>query len=169
MRVFITLNRVLFLLILLSFLVVFIKTSQAKNFNAVVTTDIVDNISITERTAMDFGLIAVDAAGDTIRLRTNNNFVITNGSISLGGQQYGLFRVEGTPNSSVSVSFSTGDMLSGPGADMPIGNFETNRGTSFTINGSGRRDFRMGATLFPAAGQLGGVYSGTYTVTVNYD
>ncbi len=164
-----TLNRVLLLLVLASCMVVFVKTTHAETFNGDVSAEIRDPLVLSERRVLDFGLLAVDPAGDTIRLRTNNNFVITNGSVSLGGQSYGVFRVEGTPNSSVNISFSTGDVLSGPGADIPIGNFETNRGTSFTINGSGRRNFRIGATLFPNAGQLGGVYSGTYTVTVNYD
>lgn len=162
-------NYILFVLTFVSLLWALSQTAYADDLTGTVGANIRAPLVITERDPIDFGLIAIDAAGDTIRIRPNGNLVITNNSVNLGGQQFGLFRVEGTPNTSVSYSFSTGDVLTGPGADIPISNFEVNRSNPFTINGSGRRNFRVGATIFPSAGQLGGEYTGTYTLTINYE
>lgn len=162
-------NYLLFILTVLSLLWAFSQSLRAEDFTGTVSTEISAPITVTELDAMDFGLIAVDPAGDTIRLRTNGNLIITNGSVDLGGQQFGRFRLEGPPRASVSYTFSTGDVLTGPGADIPISNFELNRNNPFRLNGQGRRNFRVGATIFPSAGQLGGTYTGTYTITINYE
>lgn len=140
----------------------------ASDFGASSSADIRDPLVLQERDEMNFGIIAPDPAGDQITLNVNNTINTLNGSQHLGGQQFGRFRIIGTPNSNVTYSFSTGDTLSGPGTDMPFGNFQTNRPASFAINDNGRRQIRIGATLTVNPNQIAGNYSGIYTFTVYY-
>jgi len=52
---------------------------------------------------------------------------------------------------------------------MQIQNFTTNAGSTPILNPAGGvLDFNVGADLIVNASQLGGSYSGTYTVTVIY-
>lgn len=162
-------NRALFTLFAISTMCVFCKTTHAESLLGNSSVELRTPLTISENVPMDFGTITVAASGDAIRLRPNNNITTTNGSISSGGQTSGRFRVDGTPDSSVSYSFNAGNFLSGPGTDIPIGDFVINRSNPFTINSDGRRFFRVGATMFPSAGQSGGLYSGTYILTINYE
>lgn len=140
----------------------------ANDYTGVITTEIREPLILQERDEMNFGIIAPDPAGDQITLNTNNTIDTVNSSQSLGGQQFGRFRITGTPNSIVTYSFSSGDFLSGPGADMPFGNYTTNRPASFALNNNGRKQIRIGATLTVGPNQVAGTYSGSYTITVNY-
>ncbi len=141
----------------------------AETFVGNVSIDVREPLTITENTALDFGILLIDPAGDTIRIRPNNNITSTNNTTSLGGQTSGRFRVEGSANASVSYSFSAGNVLSGPGDDIPIVAFQLNRSNPFTLSGNGRRNFRVGATIQTAPNQLSGIYTGTYTLTINYE
>lgn len=59
----------------------------------------------------------------------------------------------------------SGDTLSSGGNTMAIGSFTNNSGGSLS---GGTDSFNVGATLTVGASQAAGSYSGTYTVTVNY-
>lgn len=160
----------IFIITLLALLGMLGQASFADDIVGNVTTNIREPLTITENIPMDFGIILVDPAGDDIRMRPNNNITAINGSTSVGGSPTsGRFRAEGSANTSVSYSFSTGDVLSGPGTDIEIIAFQLNRSNPFTLNNSGRRNFRVGATIRTAPNQLSGVYTGTYTLTINYE
>jgi len=73
-------------------------------------------IAITEDTAMDFAVIVADPIGDTVTLTAANAISAANSSTFSGATAPGAFSVTGTPSAAVTISFSSGDSLTGPGA-----------------------------------------------------
>ncbi|NOR51400.1 MAG: DUF4402 domain-containing protein, partial [Gammaproteobacteria bacterium] len=77
------------------------------------------------------------------------------------------FDVTGAADATYSISFSASTVLTGLGADIVVDTFTDSLGGSGVLTG-GAESFTAGATLHLGANQTAGVYSGTYTVTVNY-
>ncbi len=125
-------------------------------------------ISLSEDTAMDFATIVADVAGDTVTLAADGTVTSTGTSTFSGTAAAGEFSASGTPSAAVTISFSTGDTLSGPGAAMGLGTFTTNAGGTPAFDVGGALSFDVGADLAVNAGQTGGAYTGTYTLTVDY-
>ena len=134
------------------------------NASAVIQTPIV----LTEDTAMDFATIVADAAGDTVTLTSAGAISSTGTSTFSGTPAAGAFSATGTPSAAVTISFSTGDVLTGPGADMALGTFTNDAGASPAFDALGALAFNVGANLTVGATQTAGSYSGTYTLTVDY-
>ena len=124
-------------------------------------------IVITEETAMDFATINADPDGDTITLDANGNIDASNASTFAGNAVPGEFSATGTPNAAVSISFDDGK-LEGPGRDMDLTDFTHDAGNSPSFDNSGDLEFAVGADLGINKNQVGGQYSGTYTVTIEY-
>ena len=58
--------------------------------------------------------------------------------------------------------------MTGPGTAMALGNFTHDAGGSPAFDGSGDLSFNVGADLTVNASQAAGEYSGSYSVTVDY-
>lgn len=130
--------------------------------------DIIAPITVNEDTAMDFASIVADAAGDSVVLTAAGSISATGDSTFTGTPAAGVFDVTGEPSTNVTITFSTGNTLTGPGTAMPIGTFTHNAGGSPALSGGGLLTFNVGATLTVGATQTEGAYAGTYTVTVDY-
>ena len=117
---------------------------------------------------MSFGIIIPDSAGDVVTLSPSGGLSSQNMTIFSGSPQSGFFTVKGDKNTAFVISFSSGDVLSGPGTDMALGTFAHDAGGSPAFDGSGNLTFNVGAALTVNASQTAGAYSGTYTVTVDY-
>lgn len=124
-------------------------------------------LAVQEAQNMNFATINVDPSGDLVTLNTNGRVSSRGASTFTGSAQAGIFEVYGTPNSILSVTFSSGNVLTGPGDDMPLDNFKTNR-RFYSLDSRGNMTFKVGADLTVNSNQVGGQYSGTYSVTVNY-
>jgi hypothetical protein len=125
-------------------------------------------ITLVEDTGMDFGEITPNPAGDLITLTPAGGVSAVSGSLLNGTAAAGGFTSTGTALSAVTISFSTGDVLSGPGTDMALGTFTTDAGGSPAFDGAGDLNFDVGAQLTVGAAQAAGTYNGTYTISVNY-
>lgn len=143
-------------------------SAQAADFNGTANATIQAPVVISEVTEMDFATIFADNTGDLVTLTSAGAVSSTGASTFTGTPEAGAFSVAGTPSAAVTISFSSGDTLGGPGADMPLGTFTTDAGGSPAFNGSGALAFNVGADLTVNASQLEGAYTGTYTLTVDY-
>lgn len=141
---------------------------QAEDITGNATAEIQQAIVLNEDTAMDFATILADPAGDTVTLDTSNGVTSTGASTFSGTAASGAFSASGTPNAAVTISFSSGDTLTGPGAAMALGSFTTDAGGSPAFDASGNLSFNVGANLSVNPAQVGGSYAGTYTLTVDY-
>ncbi len=144
-------------------------SAQAADGTGTATAEIAAAITVTEDTGMDFGIIGADVAGDTITIDTADSVSATGASDLSGTPASGVFTATGTASSTVGISFSSGDTLTGSGTAMPLGNFAHDAGGSPALDGSGSLTFNVGADLTVNASQVAGTYTGNYTVTVDYN
>lgn len=125
-------------------------------------------ITLVEDTAMDFATITPDPSGDVITLTAAGAISAASGSDLAGTPSAGGFTATGTGLTAVTISFSTGDNLTGPGTDIPLGSLSHDAGGSPAFDAGGDLDFDVGGQLTIGAAQAAGTYNGTYTVTVDY-
>ena len=129
-------------------------------------------LTLTKVRNMDFGTIGVTTAGTATINPVTNAISVTGGVTSLGGTIQSA-RFAGATSSSAVVNIKV------PNSAVFItrqGGTETIRVDSFTLDGQSKRtmaqagvfEFNVGATIRPVAGQVEGVYSGTFDVTIQY-
>ncbi|MGH1455892.1 MAG: DUF4402 domain-containing protein [Alphaproteobacteria bacterium] len=121
-----------------------------------------------EKIEMDFGGIIADPSGDEIRIRPNSRVTSQNSSYFFGQASSGKFTAKGDALAAVTISFSSGEALTGPGAAMSLHTFKHNKGDTPAFNANGRITFKVGAYLTVNPSQAEGVYSGTYSVFLDY-
>ncbi len=125
-------------------------------------------ITITEAQQMNYATITVTSGGGNVTMSPSGTLTAPGGFVLSGAPAAGKFNVTATNGCTVTISFTPGS-LTGPGTAMTITNFTTNAGPTPTLQPpSGQLSFSVGADLLVNAGQAGGSYSGTYTVTVIY-
>ncbi len=133
-----------------------------------VTISITLPISISVGADLDFATIAPTGTAGTVTLtpasaRSSVNVVLVGGTPSAAS-----FNVTGDSGANYSVTLpSTADLTSGANT-MTVDTFTDDTGPNTKLSG-GSDTFNVGATLNVAADQAPGSYSGTYSVTVNYD
>ena len=125
-------------------------------------------VVLAETKQMDFATILADPVGDTVTLSHTGARSATGSSTFSGTAVAGEFLIIGTWWTNVTISFSSGDTLTGPGAAMPLGNFVSSQGTVVYLGTGGTEYVDIGADLTINANQAGGQYNGNYVMTVNY-
>ena len=129
---------------------------------------------------MNLGDIVPGTAGGNVRLLPNGTRTAT-GTVVLAGSSHqpARFAGLGTPNQTISISINPATTtLTGPGAPMTLSLLEIGSTPTailsttpvfFRIGSSlGNYNFPVGGTLAVGANQAAGVYSGTFTITLNY-
>lgn len=147
----------------------FSSSVLAANATGTASATIVTPLSVVQTTAMNFGSISPDAdVATTVDLSIAGVASSTDGAgiVPASGAQQGVFTATGSGNLAIAVTYSAGDVLTGPGANMAIGSFVDDAAAALT---GGTEVFNVGATLSVGANQTVGGYSGTFTVTVNYN
>jgi hypothetical protein len=149
---------------------------------------IVAPLTLVKSKDLDFGLIAPRPTAGTVTLEPiNQTCAVSGGLIHAGACQAAEFVGMGVRRMNVRISVPTTVTLTGPGANMTVTNFTLATSPDLAFiggNGNGlgngnRRyqiqptngifDFRVGGRLNVGANQLGGRYTGTFTVTVQYN
>lgn len=124
-------------------------------------------VTISKVTDLDFGKIVSGPAASTVTLSPGGVFQCGTGITCLDSHTAARFSVSGVPGHLVSVQSDSEIMLSSPGgAKMPVA-LETSANTLKLNNGS-NNFIGVGGTLSVAAYQAEGVYTGLFTLTVNY-
>lgn len=144
----------LFLTILLSGLFLSSVDTHAKSINAHTYAEIRSNVAINEVTSM-----SINPA--QLLEHTNQGY---KGSTQ---GQAARFQAAGTPNSSVTISFTNGN-ISGNGTSMKIHNFSHNVGKTPAFNKTGNLDFHVGAEVNINSQHGDTTPDSTYSVTINY-
>src|SRR5580658_2804363 len=124
-------------------------------------------VSVSQTQQMNFGTIAVNGSSGTVTIASNGTVTVPGGFVHTGAGTAGAFKATGSPFCPAVLSFTAG-ALTGPGTAMTINGFTNSAGGAPFFNIVGTLTFNVGANLLVNAGQAGGTYSGTYTVTVVY-
>jgi len=118
---------------------------------------------------MDFGRIAVGSAGGVVELApSTNSRNCGTGLTCVGGFSLSRLELSGS-DALVRVTYQPDFELTGPGDPMRVEpSFPGGSGTIVPLTG-GNATFEFGARLFVNPNQASGQYSGTFSVSVDYE
>lgn len=133
---------------------------------------IVTALTITKVTDLSFGRFAVNAAG-TVTVGTDNSRSQTAGCALFGGGAVtaASFSVTGEPSRTYTISIVTPVTLTHtvtPANNLVINTFVTNPVSPATL-AAGANTLLVGATLNADGSEIAGDYTGTFTVSLNYN
>lgn len=129
-------------------------------------------LSLTTKSNLDFGLVAANGAGTVIINPNTGALSVTGPLLSLGGNPRPATFVGAARSASVVII----RIPKSPITIRRAGGTETMTVRDFTLQGQDKRtlarleafEFNVGATLVVNAGQVEGIYSGEFDVTVQY-
>jgi hypothetical protein len=130
------------------------------------------SLTLTKLQDMDFGDIGVVSAGTAVIDPVTDTMTTTGGVIRIGGTPHAAqFRGVASGNSVVNIRVPTKSVNL-----TRVGGTETILLNDFTLDGQSKRamaqagvfTFKVGGTLRPSAGQVDGLYTGTFDVTIQY-
>lgn len=151
---------------------------------------VVQSLSLSKSSDLDFGEIAVNTAGTIVMTAgATPTCTVTGGLIKYGVCQNAVFQGYGETGRTVrlKVPRNSGITLTGPGgATMLVNNIVTSGGSTLgapstgSASGNGFRrhqiispdgafEFRVAGTLNVANGQAGGLYTGTFELEIAYE
>jgi hypothetical protein len=129
-------------------------------------------LTVLKRTDLDFGTLVVTGAGTAVVDPVSGTRTATGGVVPAGTAAHpATFTATGNRNSVVNIRLPKGAITV-----TRVGGTQTMTVSNWTLDGNTNRkvpttqtiDFAIGATLNVGANQTPGVYSGTFSVTVQY-
>lgn len=149
-----------------------LPSGQAASESAAVSANIVVAITLANRNGMVFGDIAAGDTAGTVVLDPGGSRQTTGGAKinSTVASVPAVFDVEGLSNANYSITLPDAVTLSGPGGDSMVVDSFTSfpQGTGLT-GISGQQSLFVGATLNVDGNQTFGSYTGTMSVTIEYN
>lgn len=142
--------------------------SATANADAVIVTP----ISIVKVTDLNFGRIAADSAASTVNVsaagaRTSStpNVLVPGGTNPVSAA---TFTISGEPGLAYTHSHPSTVTLTGPGTAM-VATFQPETSSGGTLDASGSAPYALGASLAVGASQAAGAYTGSFSVSVQYN
>ena len=157
-----------FFLAALATVAAFVTPAHAAQISAVTAVNVVKPVSLSKLQDLDFGTLTYASFTGTRTIVLSRAGVITCGAdiVCSGVAKQARFNVQGTNKLTVLLSY-TGGALSNGTDSIP---FVPNGPASVVLTSSGVPgiDFDVGGTITVAPTLIGGAYSGTLTVTADY-
>lgn len=134
--------------------------------------ELLRSLTLTKLADMDFGDLGVIGAGTAVINPVTDTMATTGGVLRLGGTPHAAqFRGVASGNSVVNIRIPNRAL-----ALTRVGGTETINLDNFTLDGQSKRamaqagvfTFKVGGTLRPAAGQVDGLYTGSFDITIQY-
>ncbi len=143
--------------------------APAASVTANASANVITPLSIAEGNGMDFGDVSVGTAGGTVTLEILGGRTATGDAeaVTGGTEALGVYNVTGSGTKAYSISFPASAVISSGGNTMTVNAFTHSAGPTPALSG-GAATFNVGATLLIGPSQAPGAYSGTYSLTVNY-
>jgi hypothetical protein len=156
--------------------------NAAATATATATAEVLDTLSLTADSALDFGQIAANTGG-TVTVGSDSNASKTGTLVSTGTRAPAGFTVTGSAGANVLVSLpdtSGGPVVlslndpswdvvaQGPLPTMSLDGFESDLTDVALSATTGQGTFKVGGTLSVGSAQHPGVYNGTFDVSVEY-
>jgi hypothetical protein len=146
------------------------SAQAATTASATATAEVLSSLTVTATDDLQFGQIAANTGG-TVSVNADLSVASTGTLISTGSRAPAAFDVVGSPNAMVLVTLPSAavDLTRVSGTEtMSLGGFNTNPNGAFQLDALGAGSFTVGGTLTVASGQVPGNYSGTFSVSVEY-
>ncbi len=126
-------------------------------------------ISISTSGDMDFGTMLTTGTAGTVTVTPAGARSSVDVDLFGGFPAAAAFDVTGRSNQNYSITLPSSATLTSGGNTMTIDTFTDDAGANPSLPGGGSDTFNVGATLHVGATQASGTYSGTFSVTVNYN
>ncbi|HOB12683.1 MAG TPA: DUF4402 domain-containing protein [Novosphingobium sp.] len=134
------------------------------------TAEVLSSLTVTATADLNFGQIAANTGG-TVTVNADSTVASSGALISTGTRAPAAFDVVGSPDAMVIVTLPTAAVnltrVSGT-ETMSLGGFNTDPNGAFQLDSSGNGAFTVGGTLTVGSGQVPGTYTGTFSVSVEY-
>ncbi len=149
-----------------------ISDVQAATATATVEVNVVSTITLVAQNGIVFGDIASSSIPGTITIGTDGSRVVT-GGVTVNRNTNGapaLYEVSGDPNAFYVVTLPDSVVLtSAAGNNMIVSNFNSVPASNGQLDGAGRQNMYVGATLGVGSFQPFGSYSGVMATTIEYN
>lgn len=154
-------------------------SAHAASQTGTITVVAIKPTNILKTADLDFGLI-IPGAGGNVFINAQTGARTSSGGIILAGATFsrGRFVAAGTPNRVVTLSLnpSPAIVISNGTANMTINQLRVSAngggpqplGPNHTLNNIGVINFDIGGRLIVGANQANGLYTGTFTLTMDY-
>ncbi len=150
------------------------SASAAASATATATAEILQSLTLTADSALNFGQIAANTGG-TVKVNGDSTVVQTGSVVWTGTRAPAGFTVTGTKGAAVVVTLPTvtstlylGGVTTSPDK-MTLDQFNVDPVGGFQLDvTTGKANFNVGGRLTVGAAQTAGLYSGTFAVSVEY-
>lgn len=139
-------------------------SANAATATATARANILRQLTVTRTADLDFGTIVTGAAASTVVISSAGARTCGAGLTCTGTVSAANFNIVGTVASVVTTSVGGTVTLTSGANNMSA----TLAGSGATLTLDGTDDYTVGGTLNVGANQADGVYTGTFTATVNY-
>lgn len=140
--------------------------ANAATVTATAEVDILAPVTLAQTAGLDFGVVASGAAAGTVTMTPASDArVCTAPLVCVGASNRGAFSVVGASTFTVGITVAASTTLTGGGAPMTV--VLTPSTTTLVATGV-PQTFFVGGALTVGAAQAAGTYTGTYTVSANY-
>ena len=143
--------------------------SLAASATANGTATVIVPMGITKTNDLRFGAFSPTTSAGTVTLSTAGARSASNvqlSSLNVGGAAG--FNVTGDTTATYAITLPSSATLTGPGASMAISAFTSNPSGTGTLT-AGAGTISVGGTLAVGASQVAGAYTGTFSVSVDYN
>lgn len=140
----------------------------AADLVASASSTVVDGISVSQIVAMNFGKLGPTPGGGVVQIDVFGDRTVISGSVDLVGSEFTqtLLEVTGEPGTTFTITRSPPGTVSNGSDTMDLTIIGTNSGS---IHASGSSNLGSGGQLTLGPNQPLGLYTGTFTITINYN
>lgn len=147
------------------------SANAAATATATATAEVLQTLTLTADSALDFGQIAPNTGG-TVTVHADSTVAQTGGLVWTGTRAPAGFTVTGSNGATVVLTLPSAAVnltRSGGSDTMTLSGFTASPTGAFQLGSTtGSATFNVGGTLAVAANQVAGLYSGTFNVSVEY-
>ena len=144
----------------------------AANTTGTANATIIAPITITANLTLEFGQIVTGTGVSVVRITPAGVRSLVSGDASLAGgtNRAATFDITGEPSTTYAITLPAGSATLTSGGDtMTVDTWTSNPTPTGTLSGGGTETISVGADLNVGASQASGSYTGTYTMTVDYN
>jgi hypothetical protein len=155
-------------------LCLFASSAVAASFTSTARTTVIQPVTMTKTSDLAFGRVISRTTANRVTIsQTTGARTATLGATTLlagAPVSRATFQISGQPGVLTTVALPANTVLarSGGGANMTVNTFRRTPTGNPVIPAGGTYTLNVGARLNVNANQLPGLYTGTFTVTVNY-
>ncbi len=148
----------------------FAGSALAASATATASATIVQAITLSNTVPLNFGSIAPSATGGNVVVNSaDTRTTCSGGQFCSGAVTSANFVVAGAANFAYSITLpATAASLTGAGTAMAVNTFAHSAGASPALDATGAATFKVGGTLAVGASQAAGLYTGSFSVSVDY-